>query len=279
MTPSTTTTTSEMQDDEIDLLDLFLILSENLKTLIVLPLLGVLMAGGFVFWQSQKPQVYVSTSSIAVEKPVARDERPRIRPEVVASLINTGQAFTDLRNASTHVNASLGRQDRLLNIAVTASSPESARAGNQAVLEKLFQITALSGPEAERLQNLLQSERARLTEIQKMIAEAKPSSQATPDAIRAYGELLNLASSREFAIAKIEQELAGLSSKDVVQMPTLPTAPQSTRKAIPLLAGFIGGGFIALLWIFMRHALRGAQQDPVQRNKMAQLKANLGFKS
>lgn len=112
-----------------------------------------------------------------------------------------------------------------------------------------------------------------------MIAEAKLSSQTTPDAIRAYGELLNLASNREFAIAKIEQELAGLSIKDVVQMPTLPTAPQSTRKAIPLLAGFIGGGFIALLWIFMRHALRGAQNDPTQRTKLDQLKANLGFKS
>ena len=177
------------------------------------------------------------------------------------------------------VSASLGRQDRLLNITVTATTPESAQSSNQSVLEKLFEITALSGPEAERLQNLLQSERARLAEIQKMIAEAKLSPQTTPDAIRAYGELLNLASNREFAIAKIEQELAGLSSKDVVQMPTLPTTPQSTRKAIPLLAGFIGGGFIALLWVFMRHALRGAQQDPAQRTKLAQLKANLGFKS
>lgn len=279
MTPPLTNSASDTQDEEIDILDLFVILSEHLKTLIVLPLLGLLIAGGFVLWQSQKPKVYVSTSSIAVEKPVARDERPRIRPEVVASLINTGQAFTDFRDASMQVSASLGRQDRLLNITVTATTPESAQTSNQSVLEKLFEITALSGPEAERLQNLLQSERARLTEIQKMIAEAKLSSQTTPDAIRAYGELLNLASNREFAIAKIEQELAGLSIKDVVQMPTLPTAPQSTRKAIPLLAGFIGGGFIALLWIFMRHALRGAQNDPTQRTKLDQLKANLGFKS
>lgn len=279
MTPPLTNSASDTQDEEIDILDLFVILSEHLKTLIVLPLLGLLIAGGFVLWQSQKPKVYVSTSSIAVEKPVARDERPRIRPEVVASLINTGQAFTDFRDASMQVSASLGRQDRLLNITVTATTPESAQTSNQSVLEKLFEITALSGPEAERLQNLLQSERVRLTEIQKMIAEAKLSSQTTPDAIRAHGELLNLASNREFAIAKIEQELAGLSIKDVVQMPTLPTAPQSTRKAIPLLAGFIGGGFIALLWIFMRHALRGAQNDPTQRTKLDQLKANLGFKS
>lgn len=256
-----------------------MILSEHLKTLIVLPLLGLLIAGGFVLWQSQKPKVYVSTSSIAINEPSLLTKYPDSHAEAIATVINSGNQISELKSTTAQISASVGRKDRLVNIAVADISPEAAQAINQTVLEKLFKITALSGPEAERLQNLLQSERARLTEIQKMIAEAKLSSQTTPDAIRAYGELLNLASNREFAIAKIEQELAGLSIKDVVQMPTLPTAPQSTRKAIPLLAGFIGGGFIALLWIFMRHALRGAQNDPTQRTKLDQLKANLGFKS
>lgn len=279
MTPPLTNSASDTQDEEIDILDLFVILSEHLKTLIVLPLLGLLIAGGFVLWQSQKPKVYVSTSSIAINEPSLLTKYPDSHAEAIATVINSGNQISELKSTTAQISASVGRKDRLVNIAVADISPEAAQAINQTVLEKLFKITALSGPEAERLQNLLQSERARLTEIQKMIAEAKLSSQTTPDAIRAYGELLNLASNREFAIAKIEQELAGLSIKDVVQMPTLPTAPQSTRKAIPLLAGFIGGGFIALLWIFMRHALRGAQNDPTQRTKLDQLKANLGFKS
>lgn len=279
MTPPLTNSASDTQDEEIDILDLFVILSEHLKTLIVLPLLGLLIAGGFVLWQSQKPKVYVSTSSIAINEPSLLTKYPDSHAEAIATVINSGNQISELKSTTDQISASVGRKDRLVNIAVADISPEAAQAINQTVLEKLFKITALSGPEAERLQNLLQSERARLTEIQKMIAEAKLSSQTTPDAIRAYGELLNLASNREFAIAKIEQELAGLSIKDVVQMPTLPTAPQSTRKAIPLLAGFIGGGFIALLWIFMRHALRGAQNDPTQRTKLDQLKANLGFKS
>lgn len=279
MTPPLTNSASDTQDEEIDILDLFVILSEHLKTLIVLPLLGLLIASGFVLWQSQKPKVYVSTSSIAINEPSLLTKYPDSHAEAIATVINSGNQISELKSTTAQISASVGRKDRLVNIAVADISPEAAQAINQTVLEKLFKITALSGPEAERLQNLLQSERARLTEIQKMIAEAKLSSQTTPDAIRAYGELLNLASNREFAIAKIEQELAGLSIKDVVQMPTLPTAPQSTRKAIPLLAGFIGGGFIALLWIFMRHALRGAQNDPTQRTKLDQLKANLGFKS
>ena len=49
MTHDTSTTTVASPDDEIDLMDLLLILSEHLKILILLPVFGLLLGGGFVF--------------------------------------------------------------------------------------------------------------------------------------------------------------------------------------------------------------------------------------
>ena len=262
-------------EEEIDLMDLLLILSENLKSLILLPVLGLLLASGFIYWKLQSPKSYVSTSSIFVEAP---NGASKVRAEVLVSAINTGDTFKDIAAKGVSINASLGHTDRFVNITATASSPSEVQSSNQAVLEKLFQITVLPEAEVQRLQTLLSNEQQRLTEAQKLIAETTLSHKSSPEAIQSYSALLELASNREFAINKIQNQLSGLSMQDVVQAPTLPTTAQPIKKAIPLLAGFIGGGFLALLWIFVRHALSTVRTDPVQRQKWSQIKSNLGLK-
>lgn len=259
-------------------MDLLLILSENLKTLILLPALGMLLASGFVYWKLQTPKSYTSTSSIFVETRKDGEDEPRMHAEVLVSAINTGDTFKDLATNGSSIHASLGRPDRLVNIAATASSPEEAQSSNQAVLEKLFQMTALSGDEAQRLQKLLNNEQLRLAEAHKLIAETALSHKSSPDAIQSYSALLELASNREFAINNIQKQLSGLSMRDVVLAPTLPIAAQPMKKALPLIAGFIGGGFLALLWIFARHALSTVNADPLQSQKWSQIKSNLGLK-
>ena len=267
-----------ISDDEIDLIDLFVLISENIKPLILLPLAGLLIATILVIFNHQKPKIYTSQSSIFVESPTAKEETPRVRAEVLISAINNGDAFSELRKQGT-VTAALGKQDRLVNLTVFAEQPQTAQSVNQAVLNKIFQITELTGDDALRLQKLLANEKQRLSEIRKLIAETSLSPKSSAETIRTYGELLEIASSREFAIAKIQKQLSGLNAGDVVMSPTLPDAPNPTRKALPLLAGLIGGFFIALLWIFIKHALRATQEDPVQQQKWAQIKANLGLKA
>ncbi|MDH0370517.1 hypothetical protein [Comamonas aquatica] len=266
----------DQQNDEIDLMDLLLILSNHIKTLLLFPVLGAICATAFVFWQDQKPKIFVSNASVFVETPTASNEIPKARAEVLISIINSGDAFAELKGKIT---ASLGRTDRLVNLSASAASPEAAQAINKTALERIYEITAPTGVEAARLKNLLKNEQEKLVAIKKILADSALSAKANPENIRAHGELLNIASDREFAIAKIERQLSGISSANVVLAPTLPNSPQPVKKLLPLVAGIMAGGFAALLWIFIKHGLHLLRRDPQQQSKLAQIKANLGFKT
>lgn len=271
-----TPTSETPQNDEIDLMDLLLILSEHLRVLIISPLVGLLFAGGLVFWKSsQALPNYISHSSIFVEAPGVS----KFRAEVLIGMINTGDLFKSVASDGAAIQASLGRSDRLVNISATAPSAEVAQTVNQAVLDKIFEISKPSGETAQRLQMLLKNEKQRLSEVQKLITDTPPTSQSSPESIQAYGELLELASKREFAIDKIQAQLSGLSPQDVINTPTVGAPVTSNKKGtLLLIAGFMGGGLLALMWIFMRHALSTMRKDPQQNKKWAQIKSNLSFK-
>ena len=261
--------------DEIDLMDLLLILSENVRALLLFPLVGIICASAFIFWQAQKPKTFVSKASVFVEAPTAKNEAPQARAEVVVSAINSGDAYAELKG---EVTASLGRADRLVNLLASAESPEKARALNYAALEKIYTITAPSGAEAARLQKLLTTEREKLAEIHQILSQFEISSSTNANNVRAYGELLQVASSREHSIATIEHRLSGVSASNIVLTPTLPDAPQPVKKLLPVLAGFVAGVVAALLWIFTKHGQQLIRQDPRYQTRVAQLKANLGLK-
>ncbi|MGE6211755.1 hypothetical protein [Comamonas aquatica] len=265
----------DANNNEIDLMDLLLIISNNIKTLLFLPALGAICATAFIFWQAQKPTIFVSKASVSVESSIAKDEAPKARAEVVISAINSGDAFADFKGA---VTASLGRADRLVNLSASAESPEKARALNHSALEKIYSITAPSGAEAARLQKLLTAEQQRLIEIHQIISQYEISSETDAKNIRAYGELLQVANSREYSIAKIEHQLSGVSPSNIVLAPTLPESSQPIKKFIPLLLGVTVGGLFAFLWIFTRYGFQLLRQDPRNQAKIALLKANLGLK-
>lgn len=262
-------------DDEMDLMDLALILSENLKTLLIFPLIGILCAGGFLFLQTQKPATFTSQTALSVESL----NPAHLRAEVLVSAINTGDALGDLNSTAGTVTATLGRADRLVQLSATASSAEAAHALNLAALEKIYAFTTPTGPEPSRLHQVLSNERSRLLEIQKLITQTAPTITTSAEDVRAYGELLEIASKREFAIAKIEHQLSGISPSNLVLAPTYPSPIYpSPKRLLVLIAGLVGGGVIALILIFGRHAMSKLHDDEKQVIKLQKIKTNMGFK-
>ncbi len=256
-------------------MDLALILSENLKTLLIFPLIGILCAGGFLFLQTQKPATFTSQAALSVESL----NPAHLRAEVLVSAINTGDALGDLNSTAGTVTATLGRADRLVQLSATASSAEAAHALNLAALEKIYAFTTPTGPEPSRLHQVLSNERSRLLEIQKLITQTAPTITTSAEDVRAYGELLEIASKREFAIAKIEHQLSGISPSNLVLAPTYPSPIYpSPKRLLVLIAGLVGGGVIALIWIFGRHVMSKLHDDEKQVIKLQKIKTNMGFK-
>jgi hypothetical protein len=117
----------------------------------------------------------------------------------------------------------------------------------------------------------LASEKTRLEESLKLehdtsanLSSGKSVSEATS---RLYGELLTANSNRQKGILDMERRLEGLDNDDVIQMPTLPESAIKPKKSMLAIGAAVGTGFILLLFVFIRQALRTAKSLRPSRPK------------
>lgn len=273
------------QDEELDLLDLLVTLAENWKILIFGPLLAGIAAYGIGL---AIPKTYESSSSVQVERtgssftaPMAAslamsaDVLHQIAP--VAGLTE-GQTHEEIyKKLSKRITVNVGKQDKLLNIATQAKSPEAAQKLNQALLDTLFPLSKPRGMEKKRLEVQLASEKTRLEESLKLehdtsanLSSGKSVSEATS---RLYGELLTANSNRQKGIQDMERRLEGLDKDDVIQMPTLPESAIKPKKSMLAMGAAVGTGFILLLFVFIRQALRTAKKSSTEKaEKIARIR-------
>ncbi|WP_240467162.1 Wzz/FepE/Etk N-terminal domain-containing protein [Comamonas sp. lk] len=292
-TGQTSTTPPQMDtlnhpDDELDLLDLLLTLVENWKLLIFGPLVVGIIALGVSF---ALPKTYQSSSTLQAETGSSG-----FTANVAASLAMSADVLTQIaptaglddhltteeiiNKLSKRISVTVGKQDKLLNIQTQAKSPEAAQKLNQALLDALFPLSKPRGLEKKQLEQQLESEKKRLQEASKLehdtaasIASGKAVTEATS---RLYGELLSANSARQRAILDMERRLGGLDNDDIVQMPTLPEQAIKPKKSLVAVGATVLTGFILLLFVFARQAVRTAKQSsPEQAEKLARIRRAL----
>jgi uncharacterized protein involved in exopolysaccharide biosynthesis len=273
------------QNEEPDLLDLIATLAENWKLLILGPLAAGLVAYGIGF---AIPKTYESSASVQVERPgssftapmaaslaMSADVLHQIAP--VAGLDDGLTTEKIYKKLSKRITVAVGKQDKLLNIATQANSPEAAQKLNQALLETIFPLSRPRGLAKQRLELQLESEKKRLQESLKLeqdtsvsLASGKSVSEATS---RLYGELLAANSNRQKVILDMEQQLAGLDKNDIVQMPTLPEQSIKPKKSLLAIGTIVVTAFGLLIFIFVRQALFAAQAlAPGKAKKIARIR-------
>ena len=68
----------------------------------------------------------------------------------------------------------------------------------------------------------------------------------------------------------------GLDNDDVVQTPTLPESAIKPKKSLIAIGAAIASGFLLLVFVFARQALRSAQEaSPEQAEKIARIRKAL----
>jgi hypothetical protein len=77
---------------------------------------------------------------------------------------------------------------------------------------------------------------------------------------------------RQFEMAKVDEGRVGptFAQVDIATPPELKSAP---KRAIIAILTTLGTGFLLLIFVFVRQALRNAESDPEAKVKMAQIKA------
>jgi uncharacterized protein involved in exopolysaccharide biosynthesis len=282
-----------VEDDEISLLDLLTVIVENLKLLILGPLLAGFMALGISFLIT--PTFTAKTTMIppsqnggggtaallgqlgglgalaggvaGIKTPtdqyLAYLESNTLRDELIEKFklrerykANYQQ---DARLAlKANVKATADKKSGLITIEVSDKEPKFAADLANAYVQALSHLIGeLALKEAKVKRELLE----------KQITDAMQKSYQSPMVREAVIQSLI----REYETARLDErkENPFLAQVDVAEVPELKAKP---KKALIAVVTTLAAGFLLLLFVFIRNALRNAEQDPESKEKLSGLK-------
>lgn len=282
----------DTEENEISLLDLLVTVAENLKLLILGPLVvGLLaLAIGYALPQSFTSQAILAlptaNSPQTPTQAAAMMVSPLVLDPVIRSLnLSAGNPIEGARTKlANQIKAAVGK-DGLLRLDATANTPLEAQAIANAVIDTWLKSTGPGELDRADLEKRLAYAKVSLESVRRLMDRLTAEGSAILNKPLKLGEagtsivaLGELQARYLGEVLTIPRTLQGLSRDVVIQLPTLPTEPVAPKKALIAILAALGSGFALLLWVFMRQAWKNAVQDPEVAGKQAKLRAALGFK-
>jgi uncharacterized protein involved in exopolysaccharide biosynthesis len=275
---------------EISLLDLLVTLADNVKLLILGPLAAGLTALGVAF---VLPQTFESVAILQAEPATASlmSTASVLDPTVASLGLNQGQSVESSRQAlRDRIKTAMGRNDKLLTITVSGATPQQAQATVNALLAATYAQSRPTGAMKSRLETQLADSKTRLDNAQtagnKVLSVFDKSyvvenllKSGVADLPRDYAGLLNAVSEAQTQVRLVEALLEGLTDSQLVQAPTLPEKAVSPKKGMIAVGTTLATGFMLLLFVFIRHGLRGSEADPASAAKLVRIRRALSLRS
>lgn len=276
---------------EISLLDLLLVIAENLKLLVLGPLLVGFLVFGVAYVQ---PQKYVSQAILFVPVPpsaqasaqaVAMMTSPLVLDPVIDQFNLAVDRSTDKarRELANQIKAVVGK-DNLLRLDMMASTPAEAQALANAVIDAWLKTTVPNEEGSAALRARLAWAKVSLESVRRFQRSWSADAGALNKPLVRGEAGFSLAALGQLEgqylndVLSIPRALKGLARDDVIrQMPTLPIEPVAQKKGVTAALSALAAGIVLFLWVFMRQAWRNAAQDPQAAIKLARLRAALGL--
>lgn len=273
-----TDTPHDSEEDEISLLDLLQTIVENLRLLVLVPLLlGLAALGGATLW----PKTYESTALLATDTTTASlMQSAAVLDPIAVSLGYTAQMSVDAARLKLkgQIKANANAKDKLLTLTAQAGSPQAAQALAQAVLQQTYRQSQPQGSAKLRLEKQLVQAQSREKDAM-LTAQAfatkldKASGETALQLAQGYAQLMGVVKEAQSTQAEIESELTGLDASVLRQEPTLPNEHISPKRSLMAIVTSLATGFALLLFVFVRQALRNAGHNPETAPKIQALKA------
>ncbi len=273
------------QENDIGLLDILVTLAENIKLLIIGPLLLGLCVLGICY---AVPQSFDSVAVLQAEQPIAS----LMTTAAVLDPVATGLGLTRDESAEEarrllreQVKVAVGRNDKLLTLTASGPTPQQAQAIAQAVLQQTYLQSRPKTSERARLEAQLQGAQGRLKDAQDAAVsvlkrlESSTNTQNSIELARGYGyaDLLGAAAAAQKQAGELQTQLEGVSDAQLVQAPTLPQKASKPKKALLAIGATLATGLVLLLFVFMRQSLRDTAQDAEAAGKLARIRRALGL--
>jgi capsular polysaccharide biosynthesis protein len=267
------------EDDEISLLDLLQTIVDNLRLLVIGPILVGLLALG---WTSFLPKTYQSTAILNADQTTASLMHSAAVLDPIASKLGyTPSMSSDEARAQlkAQVKANFNAKDKLLTLTAQANSPQAAQALAQAVLQQTYIQSQPRDSAKLRLQK-------QLTQAQTREKEAIQTAQllgrkldaagslGASEVAQGYAQMIGVVKESQNTQIDIERQLQGLDASLLVQEATLPTMHSAPKRSLIATIAALATGFALLLFVFIRQALRNTGKNEESAQKISALKAS-----
>lgn len=276
-------TIQPVQQEEIDLLDILVTLAENIKLLILGPLFVGICALGIAYIV---PQTFESIAVLKAEQATASLMTTASVLDPVAAdlgLTKVDSAEEARKLLREQIKVSVGRNDKLLTLTVSAPAPQQAQAIANAVLQQTYVQSRPKGSDLTRLEIQLKDAKARTKSAEDAAGallkrmESNGAAGSTESA-RGYAELLNVAAAAQNQVAALQAQLEGLTDAQLIQAPTLPEKASKPKKGLIVIGATLAAGLALMLFVFVRQAVRGAAKDAGAASKMARIRRALALR-
>jgi hypothetical protein len=259
--------------DETSLLDLLQTIVDNLRLLVIGPIVaGLLVLAGASFW----PKTYESTVILKAEPITASIMlSAAVLDPLASSLGYTPEMPTeDARIKLTEqINVNINNKDKLLTLTTQANSPQAALALAQAVLQQTYTQSQPRDSEKLRLQKQLAQAQKRekdAAQNAQLLSEkvGKTTGEISFQTAQAYSQLIGVEKESQNTQIEIEQKLQGLDASALVQEATLPTKHTSPKRSRIVMRTILVTELVLLFFVFIRQAMRNARQNEASAQKI-----------
>jgi hypothetical protein len=267
-----------MQED-IGLLDVLLVLAENIKILLVWPLVAGLCALGIGFLL---PQTYQSISVLRADQATASlMMTTSVLDPVIADLeLTKGKTLEEARSyLKTKILIAIDRGDGLLTLTASADSAQNSQALANALLRQTYVQSRPKGSARMRLEAQLAEARVRLNNAQSAAAGLLRRLNARNSGVndgtevaRGYPDLLNVAAATQIQISMFEAQLEGVGDAQLIQPPSLPEKASGPKKSLLAIGATLAAGMGLILFVAIQQALRNTASNARAAEKLARIR-------
>lgn len=265
-------------DDEISFLDLLLVVVQNLRLLLITPLVVGSAALGVA---SVLPTTYESSAvQMGDTQLVTMYNSAQVRDAVIAELkyARTGEDLDSARERlAEDLKVGFNNKDKTVGITARAPKPEAAqRMANVAVAQaNMLNRSRVDDVARLRAQFDLATKRefdysSGLDRIAQQIEKAQPG--ATGNLLSVQVQRLDASRDAQISLSSLADALAKAQRFDLLQQPTLPTKPVPHKRTMVGAIAALVTGFLLLIFVFIRQTLRNAESNPESAQKLAQLR-------
>jgi uncharacterized protein involved in exopolysaccharide biosynthesis len=267
-------------DDEISLLDLLQTIVDNLRLLIIGPIVaGLLALAGASLW----PKTYESTAVLRADQTTASLMlSAAVLDPITAKLGYTPNLEQDAARdkLKSQIKANVNAKDKLLRLTTQAETPQAAQALAKAVLQQTYTESQPRDSLKLRLQKQLAQAQTREKEANQTAVllagrMEKTSGEVLFQVAQGYAQMIGVVKESQTTQLDIEATLKGLDDSALLQEATLPTKHTTPKQGLVTIMAALAAGFALLLFVFIRQALRNASQNEESAQKINTLQASL----